>query len=274
MKNLRCHTVCVWIAVLGLFACKKSSGSAEPSCQLTGETMTFGTTKEVWRYEYDAKGNPKECKWMDTTGLVVGDVVVSANRVVNWSWYTRTTDTTDYTGDIFGGIPTQSKITELWDGHAPTDQGTYTFGYDGKGQVTDVTGSFSYSIHITYDDAGNVTQMLYKYTQGSTSVTVTDYDNKPSPYHSSGKSWKFLQHHANWNNADDPQPLIAVLSKNNPLKISLVQGNPAASYLTGTEVIVISYNDHDLPDESSVTFVHPGSAPRLVAKYAFSYDCK
>lgn len=80
-----------------------------------------------------------------------------------------------------------------------------------------------------------------------TEISVT-YDDKPSPFTSILKYWKFLQ--GDWGYATNSnwQAIIASLSKNNPLaiKYSIFRGAAVQTITT----LTYTYNDHGFPIDS------------------------
>jgi hypothetical protein len=153
---------------------------------------------------------------------------------------------------------------------------TYSFFYNAKNQLekvseqtSNIVGDWEYDLSINYNDQGNVQALQYKTTSGPNQVippvSVTAYDDKPTPY-AGIRSWPFLMINFAWNNYD-PEPLLTALSKNNPLNYST--GTGASLF---TRAMAYTYNSDGFPTERKNT--NKNASGEYTFLQTFSYDCK
>lgn len=154
---------------------------------------------------------------------------------------------------------------------------TYFFFYNAKGQLikvgeqTDyIVGDDEYDLNIYYNEQGNVSALQYEWTTGPRQVipaiTVTAYDDKPTPY-AAIKAMPFLMIDYSWNNYD-PEPILTALSKNNPLDYDLGRTGPDIF----TRKMVYTYNPEGFPTERKNTNKNVNGEYTFLQ--TFSYTCK
>lgn len=267
-----------------LSGCKKSSssgsnpgpGPGSPVCTPTGEATTLLGNEASWLYQYDTKGNVTKVTRFNKYGQMEYVIEVYPDKVVRVS-ATATVKTT-YNTNIFEELPTQAQVSITFlGGVEQPNYYTYSFYYDSKKRLSKIVENTAsvpndkeWQLVITYNDKDNVTKLQYSWTTHPSEViapiVVVAYDNKFSPY-AAMKYYKFLMNNYGWDNYD-PEPVLTVLSRNNPLDYTMNTGNPLQLKRTMT----YTYNEHGFPTERVNT--NKNSSGEATFKQTFSYNCK
>jgi YD repeat-containing protein len=285
MKNVRgivLMPALLWmLLVIHLLpACKKSGGPGSSSnntgCTPAGETTGMPGNEASWQYLYDGKGNISTIVKLNKYGQQDYVIEVFANRVVRTSQ--SAIIKTVYNVNIFEALPTQAQVSLTFSGGVEQpNYYTYSFSYDSKNRLSKVSeytagvpNDKEWNLTISYNEKNNVTQLQYAWTthpsEPVTTIPVSGYDDKPTPY-TAVKYYKFLMNNYAWDNYD-PEPVLTVLSANNPLDYTLNKGNP----LEFKRTMSYTYNEQGFPTERTNT--NKNSSGEATFKQTFSYSCK
>lgn len=280
-------TILAGLAILLSVGCKKHNDPAPdpgkdstqtkaiPShCVLIRENIASINTAYTgnWQYEYDSKGVPMTLTRFDTLGSVIGEVDITAQQIVDWRG--KPTYLSDFKGDLFSGLPSSQDVTLNYSGTITPHISKYTFSYDSKGRLTSFVDIYATTYTLAYDDSDNVTKMSYNSDAADGAITVTAYDNKPSPYTSAKKVWKFIQHNFNWASSD-PESMMAAISRNNPLKLTVYGQNKQTNKASvEKEINSYQYADTGYPIQNVVTHVNEDGSAFFYSRYTYTYDCK
>ena len=227
---------------------------------------------KLWNYSYAADGKLDTILLYNQFNTLQNyTAVTSMGTIDKLNAYTM-----EYNADmsVADAQPTNGVVTFTLDGKTQSGIYSYDFVYDGKnrlsqvGQNTSYVGDVEYTLDITYNDQDNVTMLQYSRSDGATllPITVSAYDSHPSPY-SGIINYKFLMHNYAWDNYD-PAPVLAALSKNNPLDYTF--NNGATAWVRSMSYV---YNEQGLPTQcTSVTTVDGGNPSTIIQTWA--YECK
>ena len=251
-------------------------GPGQVACAPAGDATTLLGNEASWQYQYDGKGNIVKATKFNKYGQMEYVIEVSADKVV------RTSATgiikTAYNANIFEALPSQAQVSIApLGGVEQKDYYTYNFYYDSRkrlNKIVEHTGSVpndkEWELAITYNDKDNVTKLQYGWTTHPSEtippIIVAAYDDKFSPY-TIVKYYKFLMNNHAWDNYD-PEPVLSVLSNNNPLDYTMNTGTPLQLKRTMT----YTYNEHGFPTERVNT--NKNSSGESTFKQTFSYNCK
>lgn len=268
-----------WAFVIIMIGCDKDNTPtpiAQGNCLLAQEVLN--NSEETLKFEYDEQGNPSFVRRFDRYGTesetyttysnqIRHDYEVSSSPVVVTIEY--------WNADIFTRLPALAYMSLTQGGETKVHYQTFIFSYDDKGrlkkvsqQTENIPNDFEYDLDIHYDDNDNVTVLQYEVTTGPhelTGISVERYDDKPSPF-TGVKGYLFLMINYSWNNSD-PGPIIAALSKNNPLDYTLGEG--ATKW---EREMVYKYNEEGYPIERKSTNRHENGEHTFID--TFSYTCK
>ncbi len=217
------------------------------TCHLTSISSTFSGRNTSYIYEYSNDGLLTGIKKYSGNSLELSEIIGGYSRQSSYNSQSTgypMVQTIVFEGSIVSGqLPSKASVA-LQEGLVThTDVYTYFFYYDSKNRLNkvseetkNVVGDSEYDLFIYYNDQDNVTGIKSTWRTGpntSSSVVVSGYDNKPSPY-SGLRAWKYLVY---WDNSD-PTALFAQLSKNNPL-----------GFIFGdwTNEMTYTYNEHGYP---------------------------
>lgn len=272
----------VLLMISMLAGCKKNGssgpppGPGNPVCAPAGETTTLLGNEASWEYQYDSKGNISKATKFNKYGQQEYVIEVFADKVIRTS--SAATIRTNYNANIFEALPSVGQVSiTIAGGVEQTNYYTYNFYYDSKkrlNKIVEHTASVlndrEWELAVTYNDNDNVTKLQYAWTTHPTEtippIIVAAYDNKFSPY-ASVKYYKFLMNNYAWDNYD-PEPVLTVLSNNNPLDYTMNTGLP----LEFKRTMTYSYNEHDFPIERVNT--NKNSSGEATFKQTFTYNCK
>lgn len=266
-----------------LLSCKKNSPAVptvtSAKCTVKTETTALAGNQKSFEYEWDAGGKLIRVNTFFPNGASAGIYEIGSQSIVfkrTGSGITTQRITKYNVSDINLELPTEAYLS-LDDGFIlRANYYHYFFFYNAKkqlikvGQQTEsVIGDNEYDLDISYNVQGNVSALQYKWTTGPIvvlpPVTVTSYDDKPTPY-AAIKSMPFLLINYNWDNYD-PEPLLTVLSKNNPLNYTTGSG---ANIFTRT--MDYQYNTDGFPVERKNT--NKNANGEYTFAQTFSYTCK
>lgn len=276
----------IWCGMaLGFFTgCKKNTPNNSPpviqaKCAIKSETTALSGNQKVFDYQYNAKGNLSVVNVATPGGNPLFKYETGEQSVVASHEYLgkiNATITKYEVSDLYSQLPSKAFVS-LQDGDTlRTNYYTYFFFYNSKkqlitvGEQTDhIIGDYEYDLNIFYNDQGNVTGLQYITTTGpaanTSTVTVSAYDDKPTPY-AAIKPWPFFLINFAWNNYD-PEPVLTALSKNNPLNYST--GTGANLF---TREMAYKYNDNGFPTERKNT--NKNANGEYTFLQTFSYNCK
>ncbi len=271
-----------FLAITGVMsACKKNAAPVTPTiplakCIIKLEATTLAGNEKTWQYEFDATGKPTVIKVLRPNGSEEGSHQIGTNstrydfgtvgnyRILKYE-----------VSDMFRELPAKAFVSPNINGILSVNYYTYFFFYNASkqlikvGQQTDfVIGDAEYDLNISYNAQGNVSALQYVWTTGPNQViapiTVTAYDDKPTPY-AGVKSWEYLLVNFNWDNFD-PEPIITALSNNNPLNYSKGSGTDLF-----TREMVYTYNNDGFPTERKNTNRNANGIYTFVQ--TFTYNC-
>lgn len=249
--------------VCSITACKKSTPATPPTaakCTIKTETTGLSGNQKSFEYEFTPAGNPTLIKVLNPNGTTAWTYEIGSQTVTRKSVMPGRTviQTTKYNvSDITRELPTTASVS-IDDGDTLfVNFYTYFFFYNSKNQLvkvgeqtSTVIGDLEYDLNIYYNAQGNVTGLQYEWTTGPNQViapvTVTAYDDKPTPY-TGLKGMPFLLVNYQWDNYD-PEPILTALSKNNPLDYTT--GSGASIY---KREMVYQYNANGFPIERKNT---------------------
>lgn len=282
MKKMQSKTS-LWIVMLIILlipGCEKNNPAplslgSTSKCVLQSETNGLIGNEGSWAYEYDAEGNPALITRFNRYGIIESTLEIFYDGIVR----TRGTTIvkTSYDANIHQSLlPSKAQVSITMDGVEQRNYWTYFFFYDAQnrlvkiGEQTDhIANDWEYDLIISYDEHNNVTQLFYERTTGPREaippVTVTAYDDKPSPY-TGVKSYKFLMNNYNWDNYD-PGYILAALSVNNPLDYTIEAGDTMWK-----RTMTYQYNEHGFPIECINTNTSKNGESTFVQ--TFSYRCQ
>jgi hypothetical protein len=259
MKKYIVVVICI---TTSFSACDKGTSSVpsppQEKCIIKSAVSNLAGNYARAEYEFDNTGKPTVIKGYRPNGSIATEYEIGNTSAVysthdnrgKLPWIIM-----NFSGDIFTGLPTKVDVSQ-WDGDTlRVKLYTYFFFYNGKGQLIKVgqqtnhyVGDPEYDLNIYYNDQGNVKALQYEWTTGPNEVippiTVTAYDDKPSPY-AGFKNWYFLL--LNWSSSD-PEPILTALSKNNPLDYTLGTGVGIFK-----RTMVYQYNPEGFPTERKNT---------------------
>jgi len=267
-----------------LAGCKKSSTSnpvvQAAKCLIQTETTALVSNEKNFAYSFDAKGNLSKVNVHNRFGTLERSIEIGPNTVkINYTVNGKPAFTLiNYADDdLFDDKPPVKADVTMNNGDTTlVNYYTYSFFYNTKNQLEKVSeqtinivGDWEYDLSIYYNDQGNVQALQYKNTSGPNQVippvSVTAYDDKPTPY-AGIRSWPFLMINFAWNNYD-PEPLLTALSKNNPLNYST--GTGASLF---TRAMAYTYNSDGFATERKNT--NKNASGEYTFLQTFSYDCK
>lgn len=273
------------LIVINLIAgCKKNDDGEEgapadlvdPACTPYGETTTLAGNEATWQYQYDNKGMVSKIVKLNRYAQQEYIIEVSSDRVV------RTSPTavvkTVYNANIYEALPSQALVSLTINGGVEQkNYYTYDLTYDNKKRLSKIVEHTptvftdrEWQLVITYNDKDNVVRLQYSWTthpaETISPIAVTAYDDKPSPF-AATKYWKFLMNNFAWDNYD-PEPILTVLSRNNPLDYVMNEGHPAQLKRTMT----YTYNSQGFPVERMNTNKNANGESSF--KQTFTYQCK
>lgn len=282
MKKERQKTLTPLFAIFGLIlllGCDKSTtpspvgGNAQ--CVIQNETTALSGNAATWKYEYDSQGMPLKITKYGAYDVLLSGLTVYHDSVV--SALNAAKVVTRYDADLsLEKLPHVAQISFTNpEGIVMADYKQYYFTYDDKSRLAKVSektvfaNDAEWDLTITYNDKNNVTELLYEWVTGpvtgSTRITATAYDDKPTPY-ASMSMWKFLMSNFAWDNYD-PEPILTALSSNNPLDYSFGTG---ANLFTRT--MTYTYNEQGFP------LARINTNKNINGEYTFnqnfSYTCK
>lgn len=258
-------------ACLSIAACNKN-GASKPSqnqnsCRLESAVTNLSGNYGDYRFHYDASGKVTSIVKHPIAGSSFSNdsLAVFYNGTIRYS--SGHALTINYDANIYEHLPSRADVS-LDSLH---NYFTYLFTYDAKSRlikvrvITNTTNGtgYAYDLTISYNEKDNVTGLAYEVVtgpRGVTTVTVSGYDDKPTPF-ASIKNYMFLMEAA-WNNYD-PEPVITALSKNNPL------GYTAGAY---GRTMSFTYNDKGMPIIRKNTNTVSGNSASF--DETFSYQCK
>ncbi|HEY5748018.1 MAG TPA: hypothetical protein VIU12_18235 [Chryseolinea sp.] len=242
-----------WSLML-LLGCDKSiqpsPAGVNTQCIIQNETTALSGNAASWKYEYDSKGMPLKITKYGSNGAEVSGVTVYDDSVVNALGVARST--TRYDVDLsLKTLPTVAHVSATDpEGIVQADYKQFFFFYDAKSRLTKISektvwvGDGEWDLTISYNDKNNVTELKYEWVTGpitgTTRITATAYDDKPTPY-ASMPMWKFLMNNFAWDNYD-PEPILTALSSNNPLDYSFGTGDNFFS-----RTMTYTYNEQGFP---------------------------
>lgn len=282
MKNYLNISLTALIAATILFSCKKTPVAPAPpagtqaKCVIKTETTALSGNGKNFEYQFDGKGN---LIVVNVVGVSAGVYEIGSNTITkNYTYLNKPAFTSIRyeTSDITTGLPARAFVS-INDGDITrVNYYTYFFFYNANNQLIKVgeqrdyvIGDREYDLNIFYNAQGNVSGFQYEWTTGPREiippVTVTAYDDKPTPY-AGVKGWRFFMINFAWDNYD-PEPILTALSKNNPL-----------NYTTGTGAnvfkreMVYTYNSDGFPIERKNT--NKNANGEYTFLQTFAYNCK
>lgn len=293
------------IGILICFAtCKKSGNMPKPNpivpsnntgCLITNHTYTGnGPFEGRTVYHYDKNGQMTDVEFFNSTyGIypAIKDTIYYSRPGDVHTLYTEVGSKSDHhipdiaTSIYSGGLtPAQSTVSSLQGGdykpgqnpNSPTTNYKYTFNYDDKNRMVKVY-EFIHDVKmdIYYNDKNNVTSIVIEPltgTRGTTTITVSAYDDKPNPY-SNIPYWKLVRHWG-WYDAYDQEELLTSLSQNNPMDFTLTANYIGSPIYTFSRVMTYTYNDKGLPVSRGNTQTQTGQAGSSTYNDTFEYSCK
>ena len=271
MKKYYQLTILFSVGLL-LHSCKKTSTINPPvtdKCKLIKVTTLSGSSVSG----YSTDGKLTSLKHYSGNSLQVSTIIGGS---IMESSYTSSSgfpmiQTVTYDGSIVSNqLPVKASIAQTEGAITRTDVWTYYFFYDNKNRLErvreetiHVVGDWEYDLLIRYNDQDNVTSLKYVWTTGpntSTTIVATGYDDKANPY-SNLRVWKYL---LSWDSSD-PTSIFSQLSKNNPVNISLSDGN--------TRKLVYTYNNNGFPITKTTSTVNAGGAVVNTVTSYMEYIC-
>ncbi|MBC8112625.1 MAG: hypothetical protein H7Y04_16365 [Verrucomicrobia bacterium] len=274
------------VLIVNFVSCKKDSGNTpaqitSSKCIIQSETYGLAANEKSFGYEYDTKGNLVNVKVFRPNGSESASYAIGSNIVVfRYTFGSKpASDELKYNvSDLTLELPSEATTTLVneFDATVQVNYDFYFFYYDAKNQLIQVSqrkgsrkGGNEYDLKIFYNDKGNVTGLKYSWFTGPNEdipgVIVTDYDDKPNP-HASIKAWKFFLINNNWQN-NDPGPIIAALSQNNPLGFSVGAGQNLFE-----RKIVYEYNSDGFPTTQKNT--NKNASGEYTFYQTFTYVCR
>lgn len=257
MKKERQKTLTLFFAIVGLMlllGCDKSTAPSpvgvNTQCIIQNETTALSGNAASWKYEYDPQGMPLKITKYGTNDIVLSSTAVARDSVVKSTEAAKLV--MRYDADLsLKKLPTVAQISITNSGGiVQANYMQYYFFYDDKSRLTKISertvfaGDGEWDLTISYNDQNNVTELRYEWVTGpitgTTSITVTAYDDKPSPY-AAMPMWKFLMNNFAWDNYD-PEPVLTALSSNNPLNYSFGTGDNLFS-----RTMTYTYNEQGFP---------------------------
>jgi hypothetical protein len=281
-------TKAIWCCMaLSFFTgCKKNGSANTPAtpavpqvkCAIKSETTSLSGNQKNFEYKYDNKGNLIAVNVTAPSGSPLFKYETSDQSVVASHEYLgkiNSTITKYDVADIRSQLPAKAFVS-LQDGDTlRVNYYTYFFFYNSKNQLVTVgeqtdhiIGDVEYDLNIFYNAQDNVSGLQYVITTGTastTNITVTGYDDKPTPY-AAVKGWPYYLINFAWDNYD-PEPILTALSKNNPLNYSIGSG----ANLFKREM-VYKYNSDGFPTERQNTNKNINGEYTFLQ--TFSYTCK
>jgi len=289
-------------------ACKKSGVKPSPpakitntGCMITNHTANDGPFQGRTFYYYDKNNQMTSYALFNSTdgdypsvrdtifygspGAVSSVVTESGVRS---SQHLPNVALAQY-GDITGFLPASEKtfVTPEQDYkqgdivNSPIPYYEYSLDFDKQNRLYYVerltlNGSGRVKMDIFYNDKNNVTRMVIENitgVRGTTTITVSAYDDKPNPYVNM-PYWK-LALGIDWIGVYDEESLLTALSQNNPMDFTLnatYAGSPTYIY---SRTMTYTYNDKGLPITRSNIQNQTGQVGGA-STYAetFEYSCK
>jgi hypothetical protein len=257
MKNERQKAPTLLFSILGLIlllGCDKSNTPSpvgvNAQCVIQSEATALSGNAASWKYEYDSNDLPVKITKYGTNDVELSGITVYRDSVVNATDAAKLV--TRYDADLsLKKLPTVAQISITNSGGiVQANYRQFFFFYDDKSRLTKISektvfaGDGEWDLTISYNDKNNVTELLYEWvtgpTTGTTRISVTAYDDKPTPY-ASMPMWKFFMSNFAWDNYD-PEPVLTALSSNNPLDYSFGTGD---NFFTRT--MTYTYNEQGFP---------------------------
>lgn len=274
----------VIVSLCCITSCKKNNTGTAPSpaeakCAVKTETTGLAGNQKSFEYEFDAAGNPTLVKVLNPNGSTAATYEIGSQTVVRKSTFGGNTlqlITKYNVSDITRELPSLASVS-IDDGDTlRVNYYTYYFFYNSKKQLvkvgeqtSTVIGDTEYDLNIYYNAQGNVSALQYEWTTGPNQViapiTVTAYDDKPTPY-AGVRGMPFLLINYQWDNYD-PEPVLTALSKNNPLDYTT--GSGASIF---KREMVYQYNAEGFPIERKNT--NRNANGEYTFYQTFTYTCK
>ena len=271
--------------VLFVLGCQKNGNDnpqpVDPStgkCKLVSETSDLAADPFSLTYQWGADGllnsvlkrNLSSNEPIDTL-FFSGNTVYRSDVDKDWLKY-------EYASPIHISTlatPATGTLTKHGTSGTEADYYEFVYTYDGQQRLTKISektpnfpGDYEWDILISYNSANNVTSLVFNFTTGpaiAPKVTVTGYDNHPTPYQSI-PNYRFFMNKYHWNNPD-VEPLITALSANNLTGYTIETG-----FSTTTRSFTnYQYNAKGFPT-SRVSTETSGSTS-TTSNHHFEYTC-